>query len=165
MFRQEEKFFLNYSDLINTLKYFNAYKTFPNRKVNSIYFDTKDLDFFNEGEDGIIPRIKCRYRWYGNPKKIQENGSIEVKTTHSHFKEKETILKKKYFDSKNFFKEKFNLSLSPICQISYDRVYYINKDQFRFTYDYNIRFKIIGSKIFNKFHQNIFEIKYESKKK
>lgn len=97
MFRQEEKFFLNNKNLSYILNYFKAYPTHPIRKVNSIYFDTTNLETFNDGEEGVVPRKKFRFRWYGNSNTISQNlGSIEIKTTYEHFKEKNTLTKKKF---------------------------------------------------------------------
>ena len=52
-------------------------KPFPDRKINSIYFDTDDLDYFKDGEEGTTPRIKVRYRWYDNDRFF--NGYVEIK--------------------------------------------------------------------------------------
>ena len=38
---------------------------YPPRWVNSIYFDTPDLDSFNDHIAGVPVRRKLRYRWYG----------------------------------------------------------------------------------------------------
>tara|TARA_B100000287_G_scaffold399398_1_gene417631 strand:- start:429 stop:1010 length:582 start_codon:yes stop_codon:yes gene_type:complete len=164
MYRQEEKFFINNSKLINILNHFKAYSSYPVRKVNSIYFDTYNLDFFYDGEEGVVPRNKCRFRWYGNPLNFNKQGSIEIKTTLEHYKEKNSIKKKNFFESSIYFKKKLRLNLYPMCQISYDRAYFVNKENFRFTLDYNIKFKKIENNVFYKIHQNIFEIKYLSKK-
>ena len=43
---------------------------YPARKVNSIYFDTKNLKNINENLDGINERKKYRVRWYGNANTI-----------------------------------------------------------------------------------------------
>lgn len=41
------------------------FKAYPERQVNSIYFDTLDLDSFAENLAGISARRKVRLRWYG----------------------------------------------------------------------------------------------------
>ena len=38
---------------------------FPPRRVNSLYFDTPEMDFLDENYTGISERSKLRYRWYG----------------------------------------------------------------------------------------------------
>ena len=41
-------------------------KSFSNRGVNSLYYDTPNLDFANENIIGLSKRIKIRARWYSN---------------------------------------------------------------------------------------------------
>jgi hypothetical protein len=44
----------------------SVFKTaYPNRWVNSIYFDSPDLNSYHDGLSGISDRKKCRLRWYG----------------------------------------------------------------------------------------------------
>ena len=103
MYRQEEKFFFNIKNLSYILNYFKAYPIHPIRRVNSIYFDTSDLETFNDGEEGVVPRKKFRFRWYGNSNTINQNlGSAEIKTTYEHFKEKNTLTKKNSRSKKIF---------------------------------------------------------------
>lgn len=52
--------------------------TYPPRQVNNVYFDTSDLDAFNDHLDGITARRKLRYRWYGGHFAPQR-GTLEVK--------------------------------------------------------------------------------------
>jgi hypothetical protein len=53
--------------------------TYPSRQVNSFYFDTPDLDTFNDHLEGVPVRRKLRYRWYGPDLSTGQNGHIEVK--------------------------------------------------------------------------------------
>ncbi|MEM7118596.1 MAG: polyphosphate polymerase domain-containing protein [Chloroflexota bacterium] len=39
---------------------------YPSRRVNSLYFDTPELDAFNENLMGVSQRRKLRLRWYSN---------------------------------------------------------------------------------------------------
>lgn len=52
---------------------------YPPRQVNSIYFDTPDLDTFNDHIAGVPIRRKLRYRWYGKNLNILQDGQLEVK--------------------------------------------------------------------------------------
>jgi hypothetical protein len=52
---------------------------YPPRWVNSIYFDTPDLDSFNDHIAGVPVRRKLRYRWYGQNLCLAQNGQVEVK--------------------------------------------------------------------------------------
>ncbi len=40
---------------------------YPRGKINSLYFDTQDLDHFQKSDDGDYNRQKIRIRWYDNP--------------------------------------------------------------------------------------------------
>ena len=69
-FRKELKFSL-YSSEMKLMKsnFFlrkDFKKLFPEREVNSCYFDTYNFDLFRLSLDGIYPRKKVRLRWYNN---------------------------------------------------------------------------------------------------
>lgn len=53
--------------------------TYPDRQVNSFYFDTPDLDTFNDHIAGVPTRRKLRYRWYGKEIDQAQKGQMEVK--------------------------------------------------------------------------------------
>jgi hypothetical protein len=40
---------------------------YPRGRINSLYFDTPDLDYFQKSGDGNYEREKIRIRWYDNP--------------------------------------------------------------------------------------------------
>lgn len=50
-------------------------RQYPEGVVNSIYYDTSDLEFFCDSDEGNYIRNKIRVRWYDNP---QLNGTIPV---------------------------------------------------------------------------------------
>ena len=39
-------------------------KIISDQIIESLYFDTKKLDFFNLSEEGVTPRLKVRIRGY-----------------------------------------------------------------------------------------------------
>jgi hypothetical protein len=49
---------------------------YPYGTVNSLYFDTPDLDHFQSSDSGNYEREKIRIRWYDNPKAL--NGLVPV---------------------------------------------------------------------------------------
>jgi len=57
---------------------------YPERWVNSIYFDTYNYHSFLENLSGASARIKVRYRWYGRDVKI-DKGTLEVKCKRNYF--------------------------------------------------------------------------------
>ncbi len=63
-------------------------KTYPDRWVNSVYFDTHDLTAYEENLSGTSSRTKVRYRWYG---KIlaPDSGTLEIKKKRNNFGWKE----------------------------------------------------------------------------
>ena len=66
-FRKEIKYRLSLSDqkiLKNKLISEGLKKLYPKRKISSIYFDTKNLNFHLNSEEGVLPRKKIRIRWY-----------------------------------------------------------------------------------------------------
>ena len=64
--RHEIKFVINNKEHLFFLKNKNLSKIFPDRIVESIYYDTNDLHFFHLSEEGITPRTKVRVRGYDN---------------------------------------------------------------------------------------------------
>jgi hypothetical protein len=40
---------------------------YPQGRINSLYFDTPDLDYFQKSGDGSYEREKIRIRWYDDP--------------------------------------------------------------------------------------------------
>lgn len=51
---------------------------YPQRRVNNIYFDTVDLDSYNDHLEGVGLRRKLRYRWYGEDL-FRAQGQLEIK--------------------------------------------------------------------------------------
>ena len=78
-FRKEIKYRLNLSELFNLKKDLikkGMKKLYNSRKINSCYFDTKDLSFFSQSEEGTLPRRKIRVRWYNNEMKFVKETKI-----------------------------------------------------------------------------------------
>ena len=163
MQRQEQKFFLNLKEQISLLSKFKATVVYPTRRINSIYFDDLKMSCFINSEEGIIPRSKYRFRWYGNSFKIDNKGIIEIKKTFSNFKTKKSFNFNfnNLEDLSNAMRAKFNKNLIDICQVSYDRIYYANNDGVRFTYDFNIFYRSLKTNAIMKSKNTVFEIKYE----
>ena len=70
-FRKEKKFRVTVSDF-HKCRYqwhkLGMKPLFEPRLITSVYFDTIDLNMFNDSEEGVLPRKKVRIRWYGNSK-------------------------------------------------------------------------------------------------
>lgn len=54
------------------------FEPFPERRVNSVYFDSWDFRAFSDNLAGISRRTKVRYRWYG-ASDLPTDGVLEVK--------------------------------------------------------------------------------------
>ncbi len=66
---------------LHSSQFFRAY---PDRLVNSVYFDTYDFKAFTDNVAGVSSRSKVRYRWYGDSVK-PDAGVLEVKHKRNLF--------------------------------------------------------------------------------
>ena len=125
-FRKELKFKLTFSDqklLKHKLLSKGMKNLYPKRIVKSIYFDTRDLTFFHESNEGILPRKKVRIRSYNDEKTFYQ----EIKYTSEEGRYK---LNKKILKSNNSIKindKKYGV-LIPTLEINYNREYFIYKN-------------------------------------
>ena len=159
--------------LIRSKFYFN--KHYPLRKVNSIYYDDKNLSCIKQNLDGISEKTKYRVRWYGEDKSLL-NPNFEIKI------KKGFEVKKKLFLLKNFnnYSLKNNLekltnhinqevilnkNLLPTMIIKYERIYLISSNNLiRATIDYRIKSKKVlnfKNDFFVDFSDVILELKYD----
>tara|TARA_B110000483_G_C18059817_1_gene489851 strand:+ start:325 stop:930 length:606 start_codon:yes stop_codon:yes gene_type:complete len=172
-FRYEYKYFINPNrklEFYNWLNENDFKKNYPDRIINSIYFDNNSLSMFLDSEEGLVPRKKIRIRWYGGLNNlILSDANFEEKTSsvEGRFKVSNKI-------NKDFFlkkmKEGFLDNNYGLCKIkslvTYSREYYLKKDT-RITFDKNITFiKIINGKLSfrKKIEDNVCEFKFPFKK-
>ncbi|MBT5558750.1 MAG: VTC domain-containing protein [Proteobacteria bacterium] len=75
-----------YCDVINTIENDNAfyYRPYEPRIVNNIYFDTCDLDAFQQNVSGATSRSKLRLRWYGDTANLK-SGALELKLRRNRY--------------------------------------------------------------------------------
>lgn len=170
----------NHLPLINALIRSDLFFTsqYPVRKVNSIYFDTKNFISIRQNLDGISNKKKIRIRWYGDLEKII-NPYLEIKSKRG-FETKKIIMDIKEleninlsnFKSLELVKQKVNLKLKmkktiyPILTTHYEREYFISRDKHvRATVDYNLKSIFVSNLsqseiIKNYSHKSILEFKY-----
>ena len=106
---------------------------YPQRQVNSLYYDSPTLKNYHASVNGQYNRVKPRLRWYGqNTKKIKA-GQLELKIKQGELGFKKiTPLKK----SKSLLK-----NLIPTLLTSYNRQYYLSANKkIRLTIDQNISY-------------------------
>jgi hypothetical protein len=133
----------------------------PDYTVRSIYFDTKDLRYYREKNEGIKKRIKVRIRGYNQPSpdsivflelKRKKDNLIFKNRYPCYYKNLDRILnqeivkedvplKQKDSNREKFLYNLLSLSLKPTVLVIYEREAYhyrFNSD-LRITLDKNIR--------------------------
>ena len=160
--RYEIKFLINSKEKQELIDKNLLKKLFPDRIVESVYFDTKDLQFFNLSEEGITPRFKIRIRGYNN-KKLD---NLEIKTTNNYHREK-VVIKNFIFDNHELHRNLKKIGIKQTVQkkirIKYLRSYYKLENVGRITLDRNIEFLSPEESFHNskKIKQNILEVKVQ----
>ena len=168
LLRQEIKYKVFYRDLGKLYAWlFNAKfnQSFDNRNVNSLYYDTPNLDFAADNISGDSKRIKIRARWYSkfnenifdSFSKKNQSFNIEVKRKKNNLSDK-IILSNFFFDTKNTLIDRRNfindkvyfeilkhpellkLIIKDIIFVGYEREYYENfiSSKIRLTIDKNL---------------------------
>ena len=164
MNRQEEKYFLSQHEVSLLLRRFECISTYPVRHINSVYFDTQQFASFTDSEEGVVPRRKFRYRWYGDRQEIASSGTLETKVTNEYFRQKSS--RPFSFNSSQEFAEAFRsdspLTLNPVCQVSYQRAYFESRNGLRFTYDFDLIARSVAGWMTKKIPKTVLEIKYAS---
>ena len=162
--RHEIKFIISTKEKTNFINKNNLKKIFPDRIVESIYFDTKDLQFFSLSEEGVTPRFKIRLRGYNNEK----TSNLEIKKTKNYHREK-VVLKNFRFNSFELHKTLKSMGINNIVdqkiRVKYLRSYYELKNLGRITMDENIEFFNPSKEFRNpkKINKIILEVKIQSK--
>ena len=162
--RHEIKFIINKKEKINFINKNHLNKIFPDRIVESIYFDTKDLQFFSLSEEGVTPRFKIRLRGYNNEKP----SNLEIKKTKNYHREK-IVLNNFQFNSFELHKTLKSMGINNIVdqkiRVKYLRSYYELKDLGRITMDENIEFFNPSKEFRNpkKINKIILEVKIQRK--
>ncbi len=152
-------------------------KIFFNRRVNSIYYDTIDLNCLWDNINGYSNRNKYRVRWYDEinnsevffEKKTKINQTTQkTKICLGKFKDKNDLnnfLKTGEFVNKIF--EISSLNLVQVLSVSYNRDYYIDtENKLRITFDQKIKtHQNSEGKFFRNLadlNNNILEFKYSN---
>lgn len=184
-FRNERKFiFIESATFLE--KYFKSHGAsdqYPERQVNSIYFDSYLNEDLINSIEGINLRSKTRLRWYGNIFDTTLNGKIEKKIKRNNQNFKLSYRLDGFKVNKNFNTKDFSSFIDDQLKknnelyydiktkefnvfVSYKRKYLILKN-IRLTIDYNICFinlrkiKLFSQNNLNSINQKrIVEIKY-----
>jgi len=159
-YRYEQKLsipIIFYDEIIVLLKTIDLqlYKQYQDRRVNSIYLDTNNFDYYYDSTNGNNKRNKIRLRWYG--KTLNNKIRLEIKSKQGNVGKK-SIYALNLYNSNNLgnlleLKECINhsnipydlktlvMACHPTLYCFYDRVYYITRDKrIRVTIDKNISY-------------------------
>jgi SPX domain protein involved in polyphosphate accumulation len=172
----------NFLDVYNNLlksKFFFK-EAFPNRLVNSIYFDDFNYTSVKENLEGDNDKMKIRLRWYGKNCYILKNPKLEIKIKKQFQNYK--IIKKldilnnlniKNLKNAKFISETVNSiynkkKIIPVSTTHYNRFYFISSNNLiRSTLDKNLSVSRVNNNIFipvfRNFNKIILELKYSGK--
>jgi len=160
----------NYENIFSCIKTnpFSFRSSYPNRIVNSVYYDTIDYTSYNENLLGISNRIKYRVRWYGHQTQQIKNPVLEKKIKHNVLGTKEYI-NQEDFDLTKCVPEISStdgVNLESVVLVQYDRTYLESYDRkIRATIDRNLRYTSLShNKLFGPSIEDraiILEIKYD----
>lgn len=166
-FRIEKKLFIKKENYFDFKKYLfdkGISQLYQPRKVNSLYFDNKQLGMYHDSIEGLLPRKKIRIRNY--PGDNQNNYFVEYKISsiEGRFKtnKKISIAEKKNSFEKGFFDRKYGVC-KPTLNVIYNREYLI-KDDVRITMDTNINYSYFKKKQKIKDINIVVELKSSIKK-
>jgi hypothetical protein len=139
-FRKEKKIRVSISDfnkLQDQLHTLGMKELFEPRIINSVYFDTSDLNMFKDSEEGVIPRKKIRIRWYDS----REIFTLETKISSIEGRYKiGSILNNNIVESEILTRnctDKQYGNIQAALKVSYIRSYFMLK-KMRITFDKDI---------------------------
>ena len=165
-FRKEKKFRVTVSDFHKFQSHLHqqGMKTlFEPRLITSVYFDTPDLNMFNDSEEGLLPRKKVRIRWYNYDKLF----TLENKTSSMEGRFKVTSnLENHISESELNTKKRMDAQyghIQPTLKVSYKRSYYVF-NKMRITFDKDICYQNLKYADTRKYHdpERVIEIKIPS---
>ena len=144
MRRYEIKFDVSEYDLTNLISELQMIYLYPQRKIISTYYDTVHLKYFNDSEEGLLPRKKVRVRNYENDK----NFNLEIKETEIDFRRKLVLnnIDNKKVNDLLIKNHKYDEIVLPKLKVMYNRKYFQCRYG-RITYDFNIKYRdlILGN--------------------
>ena len=160
--RHEIKFAFTNKDENKLFQNYKLKKIFPDRIVESVYYDTSEFKFFHLSEEGVTPRIKIRMRGYNNG--LLEN--LEIKKTNNYDRQK-IVIKKFNYNLTDFYKNLKNLGIEGAfvkkLKVKYKRSYYQFENVGRITFDQDIVFSLPGNiNSLIKTNHKVMEVKVNS---
>lgn len=161
-FRVEEKLLINHNQIFEFKEYLfknNAKILFPERNIDSLYFDNFKGEMYKDSVEGITPRKKIRIRQY--PKNINKGLYLETKISsiEGRFKKSDQIQSNKFiiFKERGIFDPQYGIC-KPVIHVNYQRQYFQLNDV-RIVIDQHIKYKHFRKSIIEKDYSSIIEIK------
>ncbi len=126
---------------------------FPPRKINSVYFDSHDLDDYVDNTSGIANRTKTRIRWYNDDLsrltlelKIKRNKAsrkelLKLENPNHHDPRTREGVRNIMADHRASTEHLILETSTPVLEVQYDREYFVLADDLRMTLDVNQAFR------------------------
>ena len=138
----------------------NFYKDFEKRKVSSIYFDNFNFDSARDNIDGVKERIKFRIRYY-NSDITKSKLEIKLKSGFIGYKVNNPLNKTSsknnlIYEARKLIQSMTGMTVYPVTEVEYERLYYKNFSNVRCTIDNNIK-----SNKYNSLSSHLKPSKYE----
>jgi len=168
-FRNEKKIRISSSKIYDLKEWIDKNDgslLYPNRIINSIYFDTYDYSMYNDSIEGVLPRKKIRLRNYDSKFIFNKNVRKEVKISSVEGRFKTSYIEKypQKMMNMGFLDEDYGIC-NPVINIVYERAYYKVKN-IRLTLDQKIIYRRIYNTQISNFstfdNSNVVELKFNS---
>ena len=168
-FRTEKKIRINSSKIFDLSKWIDendGFQLYPNRVINSIYFDTNNYSMYSDSTEGVLPRKKIRLRNYSDKFIFDNNVKKEIKISSVEGRFKTSSLEKNplIMMKQGYLDHEYGLC-NPVINIVYQRAYYKVKN-IRLTLDQKISYKRIFNGQISNFttydNSNVIELKFNS---
>lgn len=165
-YRNEVKFVLpisSYMKVIMELQLNGFHEHFPERRVNSMYFDTICDQMLFDSIYGYGYRKKIRIRYYNELEDIKLEQKIKKNNVGKKIISNINLilLGESNFEISSFISLKVNQNILLKSKVIYDRRYFYNKkSDVRITLDQNMSTEDLENGKIREFSHLIFEIKY-----
>jgi SPX domain protein involved in polyphosphate accumulation len=166
-FRIEEKLYIRPENLFDFrifLNKKNALNLYHPRIIESLYFDTYNLDIYNDSIEGLTPRKKIRVRNYPEDKEVIRYLEIKNSSVEGRHKVRKIINQNLYqnYQKKGFFDLQYGLCF-PKVYVRYKREYAQINDV-RISIDTNLSYRNFENKFQSNDGRIIVELKTSFKK-
>ena len=166
-FRIEEKLYIKPENLFDFrifLNKKNALNLYHPRIIESLYFDTYNLDIYNDSIEGLTPRKKIRVRNYPEDKEVIRYLEIKNSSVEGRHKVRKIINQNLYqnYQKKGFFDLQYGLCF-PKVYVRYKREYAQINDV-RISIDTNLSYRNFENKFQSNDGRIIVELKTSFKK-